>query len=113
MTTSSLTTGWASSSDVPELAQVLDGTTTSRSSSFARACVDELDRAVAGDEAADLLERPLRRREADPLELLGGQALETLDGEREVSAALRAGDGVHLVEDQRLDRRAASRAPPT
>ena len=32
---------------------------------LARARVDELDRAVAGDEAADLLERPLRRREAD------------------------------------------------
>ena len=32
------------------------------------------------------------------------ELVEALDGQREVGAALRPGDGVHLVEDQRLDR---------
>ena len=32
-----------------------------------------------------------------------GETVEALDGEGEVRTALRAGDGVHLVEDQRLD----------
>ena len=36
--------------------------------------VDELDRPRAGDEAPDLLERPLRRREPDPLERPAGRA---------------------------------------
>ena len=74
--------------------------------------VDELDLAARpGDEAADLLQRPLRRREADALERRVDEALEPLERERQVRAALRAGDRVHLVEDHRLDRRAASRAP--
>ena len=51
----------------PELAQVLDRHDDLEVELLARAGVDELDRAVAGDEAADLLERALRRREADPL----------------------------------------------
>ncbi len=73
------------------------------SSCFERPGVDELDRAAAGDEPADLLERPLRRREPDPLERLARQALEPLDGQRQVRAALRPGDGVHLVENQGPD----------
>ena len=32
------------------------------------------------------------------------ERVEPLEGERQVRAALRPGDGVHLVEDQRLDR---------
>ena len=63
--------------------------------------------APAGDELADLLERPLRRREADALRRLLAERLEALDADRHVRAALRAGDGMHLVEDQRLDARAA------
>ena len=39
------------------------------------------------------------------------EPLEPLERERQVRAALRAGDGVHLVDDHRLDARAASRAP--
>ena len=70
---------------------------------LADARVDELDRPAAGDEAPDLLERPLRRREADPLERLLGDAREALQREREMRAALRPGDGVHLVDDHRLD----------
>ena len=66
--------------------------------------VDELDRPAARDEAADLLQRPLRGREADALHRRLHEPVEPLHGEREVGAALRPGDGVHLVEDQRLDR---------
>ena len=43
------------------------GTTIWRSSSFARAGVDDPDRAIARHEAADLLDRALRGGEADPL----------------------------------------------
>ena len=86
-----------------ELAQVLDRDDDLEVELLARAGVDELDRAAAGDEPADLLERPLRRRKPDPLDRPVGEPLEPLDREREVGAALRAGDRVHLVEDQRLD----------
>ena len=86
-------------------------TTTSRSSSLRDARVDELDRPAAGDEAPDLLERALGGGEPDALERLVGDLREPLEREREVGAALRAGDGVHLVDDHRLDRRAASPGP--
>ena len=86
-----------------QLAQVLDGDDDLEVELLARAGVDELDRAVAGDEAADLLERPLRRREADPLRRALEQGIEPLQREREVDAALRACDGVDLVEDHGLD----------
>ena len=75
--------------------------TTWRSSSFASAGVDELDLPRARDEATDLLQRPLRRRESDALERLVDELLQPLDREREMRTALRSGDGVHLVEDQR------------
>ena len=70
--------------------------------------VDDRDRPVrpgAGEEPPDRLERPLGRREADPLErrrVRAAQVLEPLEGEREVGAALRAGDRVDLVDDHRL-----------
>ena len=70
---------------------------------LARARVHELDRPAARDEAADLLERPLGGREADPLHGLADQSLQPLEAERQVGAALRAGDGVHLVDDDDLD----------
>src|SRR6185437_12653938 len=65
--------------------------------------VDELDLSAARDKAADLLERSLRGGQADPLDRLLDEAVETLDRERQVGAALRAGDSVHLVEDQSVD----------
>ena len=65
--------------------------------------VDELDLAPARDEAADLLQRPLRRGEADALDRLADEPVEPLEAKREMRAALRAGDGVHLVDDHRLD----------
>src|SRR5918996_373456 len=60
----------------------------------------ELVRPAAGDEAADLLERTLRGREPDALDRLPGQALEPFEAEGEVRPALRAGYGVHLVDDR-------------
>ena len=66
--------------------------------------VDELDRPAAGDEAADLLERPLRGRETDALHRRLNELVEALHRDGEMGAALRPCDGVHLVEDQRLDR---------
>ena len=68
-----------------------------------RARVDEPDRSRAGDEAADLLHRALRRGEADALDGRLDQRLEALDSERQVRAALRPRNRVHLVEDQRVD----------
>ncbi len=64
------------------------------------------ERALAsrsGQEAADLVERLLRRREADPLDLAAAQRLEPLEREGEVAAALVADEGVDLVHDHRAD----------
>ena len=75
------------------------------------ACVDELDRPPARDEAPDLLHRPLRGRQADPLDRSWGlspghgHAVEALYGHGHVRAPLRARHRVHLVEDQGLDAR--------
>ena len=70
---------------------------------LAGAGVDELDRPAAGDEPPDLLQRPLRGREPDALERVVGGALEPLERQRQMRTALRAGDGVHLVDDHGLD----------
>ena len=87
----------------PELAQVLDGDDDLEVEILARSRIDELDRTIAGDEAADLLERALRRREADALRRALEQGVEPLQREREVGAALRARNGVDLVDDHGLD----------
>ena len=66
--TSALAAGAEQSVDLgvgARLAHVLDGTTTSRSSSFARAGVDEPIGRAARDEPPDLLHRPLGRGQAD------------------------------------------------
>ena len=73
---------------------------------LAHAGVDDRARPPRADhEAADLLERVLRRRQADPLRLaaVGLQRAEALEREREMRAALRRRDGVDLVDDHRLD----------
>ncbi len=75
--------------------------------------VDERDRPSAADEPSDLLERPLRRGQPDPLDRPVRQCIQALDAERKMRAALGAGDRVHLVKDQRLDRAQACRAPAT
>ncbi len=66
-------------------------------------CVHDPDRPPPADEPADLLDRPLGRREADPLDRALGERLQTLDRQCEMGTALRACDCVHLVDDQRLD----------
>ena len=86
-----------------ELAEILDRDDDLEVELLARARVDQLDRAPTRDEPADLLERPLGRREPDALDRVLDEPLEPLDREREMDAALGAGDRVHLVEDQRLD----------
>ncbi len=61
---------------------------------------------VAAEKAGDRLERPLRRREANPLEwrrVRCPEVLEALEGEGQMRPALRPGDRVDLVEDDRLD----------
>ena len=70
---------------------------------FRRPGINQLDLAGAGHEPADLLHRPLCGRQADPLEGLVDEPLEALDRQRQVCAALRPGDRMHLVEDQRAD----------
>ena len=91
------------------LAHVLERDDHAEVELLARARVDELDAAAARDEAADLLEGALRGREPDALDRLADQALEALEAEGEVRAALGAGDGVHLVDDHDPDARGASR----
>ena len=87
-----------------ELAHVLDRNDHLEVELLARARVDELDLPLrARDEAADLGERALRRREADALEWSLDQRLQSLERQRQVRATLRPGDRVHLVEDHRLD----------
>jgi hypothetical protein len=58
---------------------------------------------AAAEEARDRRERALRRGEADPLRRALRERLEPLEREREVRAALRAGERVDLVDDHPLD----------
>ena len=50
-------------------------------------------------EPPDLLERLLRRRQADPLDVAAGGLREPLERQRQVRAALGRGDRVDLVDD--------------
>ena len=56
-------------------------------------------------EARDLLDRLLRRRQADAHRRLRGQRGEPLERQREMAAALVAGERVDLVDDHRARRR--------
>ena len=69
--------------------------------------VDDRDRArpvlaVAAQEAGDLVERPLRGRQADALRRRVGDRLEPLEREHEVGAALGRRERVDLVDDHGL-----------
>ncbi len=76
-----------------------------------RSGVDDRDRPrlpraqalAAAQEARDLLERALRRREPDPLRRPACGLGQALEREREMRAALRPDDGVDLVDDHRVD----------
>ena len=92
------------------LAHVLERDDDAQVELLARARVDELDGPAARDEATDLLQRALRGREPDALHRPADEALEPLEAERQVRAALRAGDRVHLVDDHDAERRGRCRA---
>ena len=99
----------------------------SRPSSGSRSCPrrdDDLRSNVLPRGGATILDRrlPPRKRATSssgrtvadsPMRCAGvsSSCVEPLERQREVGAALGAGDGVHLVDDDRLDLRAASRAP--
>ena len=51
------------------------------------------------EEARDLLDRLLRRREPDPLQRAAGNVVQTLERERQMRAAARLQYGVDLVDD--------------
>ena len=108
--------GWAT----PELTHVLDGDDDLEVELLPHPRVDQVDgpepplprRRVAlppGEEAADLRERTLRRRQADALRrrTTGGadEVIEPLERQREVGASLRRRDSVHLVHYDGLDVR--------
>ena len=62
-----------------------------------------VDGGAAAEEARDLLDRPHRGREADALRGPLEQRVEPLERQRQVRAALGRRDGVHLVDDHRVD----------
>ena len=103
MTTSSFTTGWVSSFDVPSSRRSSTGTTTSRSSSLrVPASTSRIGRSPEtkrpiSSSGRCVAERPIRC--AGSLE----QRVEPLQRQRQMRAALGAGDGVNLVDDHRLD----------
>ena len=98
-----------------EAAHVLDRHDDLQVQPLLRPGVDDGHPAVgarAGQEAPDRLERPLRRREPDPLQRRrpgAAQVLQALQAQRKVGAPLGPGDRVDLVHDHVLD--AAQRLP--
>ena len=73
---------------------------------LAHAGVDDPARARRPDhEPPDLLERVLRRGQADPLDVAAGGLRRALERQRQVRAALGRGDRVDLVDDAPLRRR--------
>ena len=64
---------------------------------------DDLDGPSARQVAGDLLDRAHRGRQADALRGLRQQRVEPLQRQGEVGPALGAGEGVDLVDDDRLD----------
>ncbi len=87
-----------------QLAHVLERDDDLEVELLARARVYELDLTLrARDEASDLGERALRRGESDALEGTVDESLEPLQRQREMRAALRPGDRMHLVQDHGLD----------
>ena len=108
--------------DLAERRHVVDRDDDLEVERLAGAGVDDLDLAIgagAAEEPGDRVERPLRRRQADPLGRAaiasgaaaaacrvpppGPQRLEAFQAQGEVGAALGAGDRVDLVDDDVLD----------
>ena len=87
-----------------ELPHVVDGDDDLEVQLLPGAGVDERDLAPgAGDEAPDLRQRPLRRRQPDPLDRLVYQRLQAFQRDRKVSSPFRACNRMHLVHDHGLD----------
>ncbi len=101
-----------------EGAEVVDDRLDLQIELFAIAGVDDGDRAAqpsvraspfalpggAAQIARHLVQRADRRRQADALDRLRGQLLQAFQAQRQVYAALGAGQGVNLVDDDRLHR---------
>jgi hypothetical protein len=64
---------------------------------------DDLDRGRAAEEPRGLGDRPDRRGEPDPLGGSGQQRVEPLERQGEVRPPFAGADGVHLVDDDRVD----------
>ena len=92
-----------------QLAHVLDGDDDLELERLADAGVDDGDRAglagpcVAAEEAGDLVEGPLRGRQADALRRPLAQLVEPLERQHEVRAPLGRRQRVDLVDDDGLD----------
>ena len=79
------------------------GTTTSSSMRLsAGGCTTSTSR-LPHEEPGDLVDRAYGRRQPDAPGRPVEQRVEPLEAEREVRAALGAGDRVHLVDDDRVD----------
>ena len=110
---------WSSGRISPGFVMSSIGTTTWRSSALrapASTIVTSRSGPDAAEEPGDRLERALGGAEPDPLRrrgalAAGDQVLQPLEGQREVGAALRAGDRVDLVDDHVLDAARGPRAP--
>ncbi len=85
-----------------EFAQVLHGDDDGEVEFLAGLRLDDLHLAVRGQEAGDLVHRADGGRQADAAGGARQQFVQPLQGQREVRAALGAGDRVHLVQDHRL-----------
>ena len=68
-----------------------------------------VDALGADQKPGDVVDRPLRGRQADPHRRPRAQRFEPFERQRQVGAALVAHQGVNLVDDHRFDRAAAAR----
>ena len=64
---------------------------------------------AADQQAGDRFDRPLGGRQPDAHRPVAADVFESFEGQREVRAALVAGDGVDLVDDDGVARCAAHR----
>ena len=88
---------------LPELAEVLDRDDDLELDGLAGRRLHDLDVVRAAEEARDLLHRAHGGGQADALRGPVEQVVQALQRDRQVGAALGAGDGVDLVDDHRLD----------
>ena len=86
-----------------ELGQVGDGDDHLELDGLARGRLHDDDVAGAAQEPGHLVDRADGRREPDPAGGALEQGVEAFQGQREMGAALGAGDGVNLVDDDGVD----------